>query len=143
VKEQIMKCIDKLLIVLALAVIITDAFAIPANPRPTMLTQPDSTKFSAVLKGDEHFHFAEDADGFSLIQDKNGWWTFAKQEKGLLVNTDLKVGKSYCPYPRHLRPSAEAVAALPQNANKMINVSVETRHKWSTDVLYGGWAKQI
>ncbi len=136
-KEQIMKCIDKLLIVLALAVIITDAFAIPANPRPTMLTQPDSTKFSAVLKGDEHFHFAEDADGFSLIQDKNGWWTFAKQEKGLLVNTDLKVGKSYCPYPRHLRPSAEAVAALPQNANKMINVSVETRHKWSTDVLYG------
>ena len=132
-----MKSIEKLLIILALAIIISDAFAIPANPRPRMLTQPDGTKFSAVLKGDEHFHFAEDADGFSLIQDKNGWWTFAKQENGLLVNMDLKVGKSYCPYPRHLRPSAEAVAALPQNANKMINVSVETRHKWSTDMLYG------
>jgi len=132
-----MKSIVKMLAVLALALLAVRAFAIPANPRPRMLTQPDGSKISAVLKGDEHFHFAEDADGYSIIQDENGWWTFARQENGLLVASAYKAGQSYCPYSRHLRPNAEAVATLSQNANKMINVPAETRHKWSTDFLYG------
>ncbi|MDO9391787.1 MAG: immune inhibitor A [bacterium] len=132
-----MKSIVKMLAVMALALLAEQAYAIPANPRPRMLTQPDGSKISAVLKGDEHFHFAEDADGYSIIQDQNGWWTFARQENGLLVASAYKAGQSYCPYSRYLRPNAEAVASLSQNANKMINVPAETRHKWSTDFLYG------
>jgi M6 family metalloprotease-like protein len=113
------------------------SFAIPAKPRPVRLNQPDGSSFMGILKGDEHFHFAEDQDGFSIIQDRDGWWTYAKQENGLLVATDLKANKTSCPYVRHLRPSAEAVAALPQNANLIINVPLDVRHKRSTDFLYG------
>jgi M6 family metalloprotease-like protein len=132
-----MKSMSKWLVVLALVALAVNAFAIPANPRPRTLTQPDGSTFTAVLKGDEHFAFAEDADGFSIILDKNGWWTYAKQENGLLVPTQFKAGQSQCPYAPRLRPSAEAVAKLPKNANLMINVSDETREKWSKDMLYG------
>jgi len=125
------------LAVIMIVAIAGTSFAIPANPRPRMLTQPDGSKFQGVLKGDEHFHFAEDADGYSIIQNSQGYWTYAQQENGLLVATDLIVGKSNCTFPRHLRPSSGAVAAMAKNANKMINVSPETRHKWSTDFLYG------
>ncbi|MDQ7798718.1 MAG: immune inhibitor A [Candidatus Edwardsbacteria bacterium] len=125
------------LAVIMIAAMTGTSFAIPANPRPRAITQPDGGKIQAVLKGDEHFHFAEDADGYSIIQNKDGWWTYAKQENGLLVATDLIVGKSECPFVRHLRPSSDAVAALPKNANRVINWSTETRHKMSTDFLYG------
>ncbi|MDP2807410.1 MAG: hypothetical protein Q8O74_04640 [bacterium] len=125
-----MKSMSKWLVVLALVVLAANAFAIPANPRPRTLTQPDGSKFQAVLKGDEHFSFAEDADGYSIVQNEKGFWTYARQENGLLVATNLIVGKSSSPYPLHLRPNAEAVAALPQNANKMINVPAEVRTKW-------------
>ncbi len=128
--------------VLALAVIMIVAlagssFAVPARTRPVKLNQPDGSSFMGTLKGDEHFHFAETTEGFSIIPDKDGWWTYATQESGLLVPTGYKVGKSECPFKAHLRPSASAIAALPENANKMINIPVETRHKWSTDALYG------
>ncbi|MDO9068456.1 MAG: immune inhibitor A, partial [Deltaproteobacteria bacterium] len=132
-----MKNSFKVLAALTLGLLAANAFAIPANPRPRTLTQPDGTKFQAVLKGDEHFHFAEDAEGYSIVQNQQGFWTYARQENGLLAATGLIVGKAECPYPRHLRPSAEAVQALPRNANKIINVPVSTRHKWSTDFLYG------
>ncbi|HBZ86740.1 MAG: hypothetical protein A2509_06425 [Candidatus Edwardsbacteria bacterium RIFOXYD12_FULL_50_11] len=129
-----------LTMVLAIIMIVAIAgtsFAIPAKPRPVRLNQPDGSSFVGVLKGDEHFHFAEDADGYSIIQDKDGWWTYAKQENGLLVATNLRANKTACPYTRHLRPSAAAVAAIPYNANRIINVPLDTRHKWSTDMLYG------
>ncbi|MDO9026754.1 MAG: immune inhibitor A, partial [bacterium] len=132
-----MKSMSKWLVVLALVVLAANAFAIPANPRPRTLTQPDGSKFQAVLKGDEHFHFAEDSEGYSIVQNEKGFWTYAKQENGLLVATDLVVGKSACYFAKHLRPSADAVQALPRNANKVINWSVEKRHKMSTDFLYG------
>jgi len=131
------KLLSMVLAIIMIATIAGSSFAITAKPRPVRLNQPDGTSFMGILKGDEHFHFAEDQDGFSVIQDKDGWWTYAKQENGLLIATDLKVGKSNCPYIPHLRPNADAVAALPKNANRIINVALDTRHKWSTDFLYG------
>lgn len=118
--------------------------AVPANPRPRVLQQPDGTTFTAALKGDEHFSFAVDEEGFSIVCDPaSGWWHYAMKSKGLLVPSGFKVGRDFCPYPRNLRPDAGAVAALPENANKMINVSPETRRNWSWDALYGhGGTKQ-
>jgi|GEM_PF-1233128 M6 family metalloprotease-like protein len=113
------------------------ALAIPARPRPITLTQPDGSQFTAVLKGDEHFHFAEDQDGYSIILDKDGWWTYAKPENGLLAASGILAGKGKCPYPKHLRPNAEAIAGLSQNKNRIINISIETRHQWSVEMLYG------
>ncbi len=112
--------------------------AVPANPHPRVLQQPDGTTFTAVLKGDEHFGFAVTEEGFSIVCDPaTGWWSYARKEGGLLRPSPYMVGKDYCPYPRNLRPEAWAVAAMPQNVNKMINVSPEARQRWSWDALYG------
>ena len=124
-----MKSITKWLVVLALVVLAVNAFAVPAKPRPTTLTQPDGSKFTAVLKGDEHFSFAEDMDGYSLKLNNDGWWTYATLENGLLVPSNLKAGQVQCPYSTHLRPSSEAIARLPQNANLEINNTPENRTK--------------
>lgn len=114
------------------------ALAVPANPKPRLLQQPDGTTFSAVLKGDEHFSFAVTEEGFSVVCDPaTGWWSYALKDKGLLAPSPYRPGRDWCPYPRNLRPEAEAVAALPENAHKMINVSPETRQRWSWDALYG------
>lgn len=132
-----MKNITKWLVVLALVVLAVNAFAIPARPRPTTLTQPDGSKFTVLLKGDEHFSWAEDMDGYSIIQNKDGWWTFAGQENGLLVPTNLMVGRAACPYKPHLRPNAEAISKLPRNKHLQINVTDEQRDKWAKETLYG------
>lgn len=131
------KLLTMALAAILVAVMIGTSFAIPAKPRPVRLEQPDGSSFIATLKGDEHFQFAEDQDGHSLKVNADGWWTYARQENGLLVPSTYIVGKNECPYPRHLRPSAAAVAAMPENAHKMINVPDEVRHKWSMDFLYG------
>jgi len=112
--------------------------AVPANPKPRRLQQPDGTTFTASLRGDEHFGFAVDEDGFSIICDPaSGWWCYAEKRKGLLVPSVFKVGLDACPYRRNLRPDAEAVAAIQGNEHKMINVLPETRQRWSWDALYG------
>jgi len=113
-------------------------WANPAKPRPIVLIQPDGHKFTATLKGDEHFAFAETPDGFSIIMDQNsGYWCYAQKTDGLLFPSSYKVGKSDCPFPRKLRPDAIKVARLARNEGKMINLGTNNRHKRSTDFLYG------
>ncbi|MEW6686752.1 MAG: immune inhibitor A domain-containing protein, partial [Candidatus Edwardsbacteria bacterium] len=114
----------------------SQGWAVPAYPRPKMLKQPDGTQFMGVLKGDEHFGFAEDENGYSLVHNSEGYWVYAKSEKGLLVPTQYVVGKidprAVLPglgIKRHLRPEAEAVARLPKNIGKEINVTPEQRQK--------------
>ncbi|MCU0606542.1 MAG: hypothetical protein MUF78_03785, partial [Candidatus Edwardsbacteria bacterium] len=73
----------------------------------------------------------------TIVRNSTGWWTYARQEQGLLAATSFVVGRDESPYAAHLRPSAEAVAKLPENAGKMINVSAEIRDQWARQTLYG------
>ena len=69
----------------------TAAFAVPAMPTPITVTQPDGTKITIQLRGDEHLNWAETTDGFTLLRDSNGYWTFAeKDSNGQLVASSLK-----------------------------------------------------
>lgn len=111
--------------------------AIPAKPGPRTFTQPDGSTFMGMLKGDEHYSFGETPDGFSIVRNSTGWWTYAKQENGLLTASTYIAGRDECPFRPHLRPNAEAVARLPENAGKMINVSAEIRDQWAKQTLYG------
>ncbi|MEO0228202.1 MAG: M6 family metalloprotease domain-containing protein [candidate division WOR-3 bacterium] len=96
--------------------------AVPSNWKEVKtFYQPDGTPIQARLIGDEHYHFFEDLDGYVLVRDSEGWFTYAKKENGLLVPTEYIYGRSNPPYQPRLRPSAEAVAKLPQNKYKEIN----------------------
>ncbi len=50
----------------------------PARPGRHSLKQPDGKELTAVLKGDEHFHYWETTDGIMLQQrPSDGYWCYA------------------------------------------------------------------
>ena len=77
-----MKRIASLLLGLCVAVM---AWAVPANPRPAVLVQPDGSQVTARLCGDEFYHFNTTLDDYTIIQDASGAWTYAVQKGDDLV----------------------------------------------------------
>lgn len=112
-----------LLSVIMLTLLTSLLFAVPARPGFRPFTQPDGTVFIAELRGDEHFHFARTEDGYSIIRDSEGWWTYAQKVDGILVPSAFIVAKDTAPFEKGLHPDAEAVANLPGNELKQINWS--------------------
>ena len=65
--------------------------AIPASPYPIKITQPDGTEITIRLHGDEYFKYKTTLDGYALIDDANGFLTYAQQDaSGNLVTTNVK-----------------------------------------------------
>lgn len=61
---------------------VTGASAMPAYPKPIKVQQPDGTTITVCLRGDERLNWAETTDGYTLLRDSDGFWTFAKAGKG-------------------------------------------------------------
>ena len=83
---------------LILAVIVfcsKNLFAVPANPYPAEITQPDGTKIFITAKGDEFYNWNETADGYTVIKDTHTkFWTYAQKENsGRLVSSGYPAGK--------------------------------------------------
>lgn len=55
--------------------------AVPAYPYPTQLTQPDGTKITVLLKGDEFHHYYTTEDNYLLIKDEKGFFCYAQAEQ--------------------------------------------------------------
>lgn len=70
-------------------------FAVPANPRTMSVQQPDGQKIQIKLKGDENFHWNEDANGYLVMKNQKTFrWEYAEQKSdGKLYTTNLVVGK--------------------------------------------------
>lgn len=68
-------------------------YGIPACPDPAVVQQPDGTRITIYLKGDEYFHWNEDTGGFAILQRANGQWVYAREEDGKFVGTDYVVGQ--------------------------------------------------
>jgi M6 family metalloprotease-like protein len=54
------------------------ARAVPANPEPREVTQPDGTKIQLRLRGDEFFHWTETTNGFVVVKDADNFWKYAQ-----------------------------------------------------------------
>ncbi|MEO5803380.1 MAG: M6 family metalloprotease domain-containing protein [Verrucomicrobiota bacterium] len=82
-----------LVIALVLLMLATRAHAINASPHPVELTQPDGAKITLHIRGDEHFNWHEDTNGFTVVRS-SGRYVYAKRGiNGALAPTDLEVGK--------------------------------------------------
>ncbi len=58
----------------------------PLRNVPTILEQPDGTKYSCFMTGDEYYHRAHDKDGFTIIKDLDtGWHVYAQKQGQDLV----------------------------------------------------------
>jgi M6 family metalloprotease-like protein len=61
----------------------SSAFAVPANPDPVSIKQPDGSSFILKLKGDEFFSWNETSDGYAVAKDAgDGYWKYAKPASG-------------------------------------------------------------
>lgn len=53
------------------------AMAVPANPKPVVMIQPDGTQVTARLCGDEFYHFSTTIDGYTIVKNTQGAWVYA------------------------------------------------------------------
>lgn len=68
-----------LFLIAILSLTIGTTTAVPANPTPFELVQPDGFAFTAKLIGDEHGAQFETIEGYTIIEDDNKWWTYAQR----------------------------------------------------------------
>ncbi len=70
----------------------TAVFARPANPNPIEVEQPDGSKITIILKGDERIKWAETQDGYSLLRGQDGFWEYAaKAENGDMIASGVRL----------------------------------------------------
>jgi M6 family metalloprotease-like protein len=68
-------------------------FAVPAVPWPIEKTQPDGTKITVYLRGDEKVHWMESLDGYSLMYDAQKFVVYAEQDSdGNMVPSKVRLG---------------------------------------------------
>ena len=63
------------------------AKAIPADPTPIQVTQPDGTTVTVALHGDEFFHFTTTLDGYTVVKNAQGFYTYAMLDGDNLVSS--------------------------------------------------------
>lgn len=80
----------KLLSTLLLFMITSECLAVPAYPKPVKVKQPDGTFVTLQMRGDEYLNYVMTEDGYTVVQDDHGFWTYAsQQDDGTLVSTGV------------------------------------------------------
>ena len=62
--------------------------AVPADPTPTQVTQPDGSTLTVKLLGDEFFNYLTTSDGYTVLKNKSGYYTYARLDGDRLVASD-------------------------------------------------------
>ncbi len=75
----------KCLFLLAMGLMCIFAHAAPADPTPSLVTQPDGSKLTVVLHGDEFFNYLTTADGYTVIKNNAGFYTYAQLDGNRLI----------------------------------------------------------
>ena len=66
----------------------------PARKGDVFLRQPDGSVFKAKVIGDEFIRIKTDEAGHAIVQDEDGWWSYALyKEDGTKMSSGCKVGK--------------------------------------------------
>jgi len=85
----------------------------PANSNLFTETQPDGAIVELHIRGDEHFNWLEDRQGYSVVKHQ-GWYRYAELKNDRFVPSSHIVGKSSpkaLGLQKHLLPSAAARSA--------------------------------
>ncbi|MGM9868549.1 MAG: M6 family metalloprotease domain-containing protein [Sodaliphilus sp.] len=80
----------KLIFLLALAMCsVSQMLAIPAAPYPVQKTQPDGSTLTVHINGDEFYHFYTTTDGYTVVKNELGCYTYAQRVEGRLLPTAI------------------------------------------------------
>ena len=75
-------------ILFVLGLMCITAQAVPADPAPSTVLQPDGTSLTVVLHGDEFFNFMTTSDGYTVVKNAAGFYTYARLDGDRLVAGD-------------------------------------------------------
>lgn len=75
----------KIFVLLTLGLLCVNAHAVPADPTPIQVTQPDGSKLTLVLHGDEFVHYTTTLDGYTVLKNAAGYYTYARLDGNMLV----------------------------------------------------------
>lgn len=64
------------------------ASAVPAIPTPQKVTQPNGEQLTVKIKGDEFHHYMTTADGYTIVKNDQGYYTY-----GTLLNDEVVASK--------------------------------------------------
>ena len=78
----------KNLLLLMVGLLCLTARAIPADPTPIAVTQPDGSMVTLILHGDEFFHYSTTTDGYTVMKNAEGYYTYAQLDGNHLVASD-------------------------------------------------------
>ncbi|MDD3079791.1 MAG: M6 family metalloprotease domain-containing protein [Paludibacter sp.] len=68
----------------------TKIFAIRAYPYPISITQPDGSKLTILLHGDENYRYRTTEDGYLIKKAENGFFTYQQKDtKDNIVNSGI------------------------------------------------------
>ena len=79
----------KCLFLLVMGLMCLTARAVPADPTPAQVTQPDGTKLTLVLHGDEFLNYLTTSDGYTVVKNKAGYYTYARLDGNQLVPSNI------------------------------------------------------
>ncbi len=95
--------------------------AVQASPEPFVEKQPDGSTVTLRIHGDEHFHWLEDLDGFTVVQSAQKEFVYGERNAtGRVVPTALRVGRdnpARAGLTRRILPSREIRAQSHLHAN--------------------------
>lgn len=106
----------------------TPAHAIIADPRLSEFTQPDGSKITLRLRGDEFFHWHEDTNGFTAVLQDDRYVYARLDAQNRLVPTESQVGKVD---PRTLG-LVPATLPPPELRPKNLNQGLTPYRPWAT-----------
>ena len=92
---------------------------------PTVITQPDGTKLTVCLYGDEHFHWTETIDGVVLYQEGTAFYVATLDTEGNIQSTGQLA------HEKTVRSSHEQMLIGKQHRTSMLN---RARQKALTDM---------
>jgi|GEM_PF-1547162 len=79
------------LILLCINLLTYNSFAVTAYPHPVKITQPDGSRITVILQGDERTKWAKTLDGFALVYNSKGVFEYAFQDAtGDLMPSGIK-----------------------------------------------------
>ena len=104
------------------------ALAVPADPTPREMTQPDGTKIQVRLRGDEFFHWTETTNGYAVVKDTDRFWKYAQPATNQAEFRAIKSARVGASDParlgvrKHDLPDAKVLRKQVQERRKALNV---------------------
>ena len=115
----------KSLLMLMMGLLCLTVRAIPADPTPVKVTQPDGSTLTITLHGDEFFHFTTTHDGYTVVKNEAGFYTYARLEGDQLV-----AGTRIARDPIHrTMDDWTALASIPKNLTSRVDATAATQLK--------------